>query len=42
MSRIIVKYNNRTVTSYKCPTTKVEEGLVWLNKRYPNCAFVVC
>jgi len=41
MCRIVVKYRNKRVTSFQCPTEKVNEGLQYLGKRYPECTFSV-
>ena len=41
MCRIVVKYRNKRVTSFQCPTEKVNEGLQYLGKRYPQCTFSV-
>lgn len=42
MSRIIVKYNNKKITSFTCPTDKLDEGLAFLSKRYSNCVLTIC
>ena len=41
MCRIVVKYNNRKITSFQCPTDKVEEGLKYLGTKYPTCTFSI-
>ena len=41
MCRIVVKYNNKKVTSFQCTTERVNEGLQYLGTKYPTCTFSV-
>ena len=42
MCRIVVKYNNKKITSFTCPAERLEEGLLYLTKKYSNCVLTVC
>lgn len=42
MCRIVVKYNNKKITSFQCPAERLEEGLSYLTKKYSNCVLTVC
>ena len=41
MNRIVVKYRNKRVTSFQCPSDKINEELQYLGTRYPECTFTV-
>ena len=41
MCRIVIKYNNKKVASYKCPTDRLSEGLKYLRYKYPNCVLSI-
>ena len=38
MCRIVVTYNNRKVTSFKCPAERLEI----LKRKYSNCVLTIC
>jgi hypothetical protein len=42
MCRIVVTYNNRKVTSFKCPAERLAEGLEILGRKYPNYVLTIC
>ena len=42
MCRIVVSYNNRKVTSFKCPADRLEEELAYLRVKYSNCLLTIC
>ena len=42
MCRILVTYNGKKITSFKCPADKIEEGLAYLRMKYYNCLLTIC
>ena len=42
MCRLVVKYNGKKVTSFQCPTERLEEGLAFLRNKYSQCSITIC
>ena len=41
MIRLAVKYNGRTIKTFKCEGSKLNEGIAYLVKKYPQCTVAI-
>ena len=41
MITLVVLYNGKKIKSYSCKADKINEGIEWLSRQYPQCTIAI-